>query len=238
MGNVLAIFGRELRGFFGHPTAYVVLTVFLALVAGFGLWFEDVLLAGAASMRRPFFWMAACLLFLVPAVTMRLVAEERRTGTLQLLATLPITSTELVVGKWLAAVALVGVALGLTVTWPIALSQLGPLDWGPVAAGYLGMLLAGAAFAAIGTATSTLTENQVVAFLLAFCACLLPWVVGYAMPLVPGAWAPLVQYLTFEYHFSNLARGVLDTRSVVFFASVVAVALRVAVLTLEHRRLG
>src|SRR5687767_14620075 len=102
--NVLAIFRRELWGFFGHPIAYIVLTLFLLLLSAFTLWFEDVFAAGVASMRGPFFWTAACFLFLIPAVTMRLLAEERRTGSLEILGTLPLTSGEIVTGKWLAAV--------------------------------------------------------------------------------------------------------------------------------------
>lgn len=236
LGPVFAVFAREMRGFFAHPIAYAALTVFLGLLAGFSLWFDDVLLAGAASMRRPFSWMAACLVVLVPAVTMRLLAEERRAGTLQLLLTLPITAAEVVVGKWLAATALVAIALALTCPWPAALWMLGPLDWGPVAAGYLGLLLAGGAFAAIGTAASALSESQVVAFLASCCACLAPWAAGWALPALPAP--DIVQYVTFTYHFSNLARGVIDTRSVVFFAAVAVCALRIAILALEHRRLA
>lgn len=189
-------------------------------------------------MRRPFFWIAAGFVFLIPALTMRLLADERRSGSLQILGTLPVTHAEIVVGKWLAAVVLVAVALGLTATYPIALSRLGDLDWGPVAGGYLGLLLAGAAFAAISVAASALTDSQVVAFLLSLTACLLPWLIGFTLPLVPSSWVPLLEYLAFEYHFSNLARGVLDTRSLVFFATVTAVALRCAVLVLDHRRLS
>jgi ABC-2 type transport system permease protein len=238
VSNVYAIFRRELAGFFGHPLAYIVLTLFVLLLSVFTLWFDNLLATRVASMRGPFFWTAACFLFLVPAVTMRLVAEERRTGSLELLGTLPLTSTEIVVGKWLAAVALIAVGLGLTVSWPIALSMLGDLDWGPVIGGYVGLLLLGSAFAAIGTFTSALTENQVVAFLLSFAACLLPWAFGFFLSMVPGDLVPFVQYLTFEYHFTNLARGVLDSRSLIFYASVCVVGLRLAALVLEQRRLS
>ncbi len=209
----------------------IVLSVFV-------LGFDDVLLGGSVSMRRPFRWMAACFVFLLPAVTMRLLAEEQRTGSMHLLGTLPVTPGEIVVGKWLAAVVLVACALVLTLPIPVVLASLGELDWGPVAGGYLGLLLGGAAFAAIGTATSALTENQIVAFLLAATACLLPALAGAALPLLPTALVPAVEYISFEYHFANLARGVLDSRSVVFFGSVIAVALRMAAALLEHRRLA
>lgn len=238
MANALAICRRELGGYFGHPLAYIVLTLFLGMLAVLTLWFDDVLAGGVATMRRPFFWIAACFLFLVPAVSMRLVAEERRSGSIEMLGTLPLTPAEIIVGKWLAAAILVAVGLSLTLSWPLAMASLGELDWGPVIGGYLGLWLLGAAFTAIGLFASSLTENQVVAFLLATTICALQWAIGFALPLVPGDLVPLVQYLTFEYHFSNLARGVLDSRSVVFYASVIVVALRLATMVLEHRRLS
>ncbi len=215
-----------------------MLGLFVVLAGIFNLWFDDVLLSGTVNMRRPFRWFAACFVFLIPAITMRLVAEEFRSGSIQIVGTLPVTPGELLIGKWLSAVALVAAALMLTLPYPLMLDHLGELDWGPVLVGYLGLLLAGAAFAAIGTMTSTLTDNQVIAFLLAAFACLIPSVTGYALALVPTAWVGLVEYVTFEYHFANLARGVVDTRSLVFFVTVCLGALRLGVAVLEHRRLA
>lgn len=238
MVNVRAILAREVRGAFEQPVAWVALGVFFALIAASTLWFDDMLRSGAASMRRPFGWMAAALIVLVPALTMRLLAEERRSGTLSILSTLPVTPLQIVLGKWLAATALVGVALLGTGSWPLALAMAGPLDPGPVATGYLGLLLVGASFAAIGTATSAVTDSQAVAFLLALCGCLVPWAVGSLLPLFPTGWAPWIEPLTLHHHFAGLARGVLDSRSVVFLGAVVVVALRVAVHALELRRLS
>lgn len=212
--------------------------LFLGLLAVLTLWFEDMFLRGVASMRSPFFWIATCFLFLVPALTMRSIAEERRTGSLEMITTLPITPAELVLGKWLAALTVVAVALSLTLSYPIALSMLGDLDGGPVRGGYLGLLLLGGAFAAIGIAASSATTNQVSAFLGALTVCIVPWLAGFLLPMVPGDWVPVVQYFTFEYHFANLARGVIDTRSVVFFAATITVALHLSVSLLEHRRLS
>ena len=154
MRNVAAVLRRELVGFFGQPLAYVALAIFLAMVAAFTLWFDDVLLSGVANMYIPFRWITVCFLFLVPATTMRSIAEERRTGSLEMIATLPMTPGELVVGKWLAAVVLVASALVLTLGYPFALASLGSLDWGPVLGGYLGLLLVGASFASVGLAAS------------------------------------------------------------------------------------
>jgi ABC-2 type transport system permease protein len=236
--NVWSVFRRELAAYFGHPLAYVALFVYLGLLAAFTLWFDDVLALGVADMRRVFTWMAAGFVFLVPAVTMRLVAEERRSGSLELLATLPLTSTEIIVGKWMAANAIVAAALGLSLSWPVVIARLGALDPGPVAAGYLGLALLGAAFAAIGVFASSITDNQVVAFLVGATLCLLPWAFGFALALVPGWLVPLAQWMTFEYHFGNLARGVLDSRSFVFYGATIVLALRLAIHVLEHRRLA
>ena len=238
MSNVLAIFRREFSAAFDGPLAYIAVTVFLVLVAGFSLFFQDLLAAGVASLRPVFFWTAVFYLLLIPAVTMRLFAKERRTGTLELLVTLPVTETEVVLGKYLAALAMMAVALLLTVPYPLTLSSLGDLDWGATAGGYLGLFLLGAAFTAIGTATSAYTSNQITAFLAALLLGTVPFATGFALDRVPASALPLVQYLSFDYHFNNLARGVIDTRSLVFYASVVAVFLQIAVYGLERRRLS
>lgn len=238
MLHVAAIFRRELSGYFGQPLAYIALTIFLVLLAFPALFLQDVLLAEVASMRTPFFWTGVAFLFLVPALTMRLIAEEARTGSLELVATLPITPTQLVLGKWLAAVAMIAVALLLTLSYPIVLGTLGNLDPYTVVAGYLGMFLLGSAFAAVGVAASALTKYQVLAFLVSFGIIVIPYALGFALDAVDVSYLNVVQYLTFEYHFSNLARGVLDSRSFIFFGGIIAVALRVAVLVLQVRRLG
>lgn len=237
MNNVLTIFRREFSGYFDSPLAYIVVPVFLVLVGGFSLYFQDILASGVASMRPVFFWSAVFFLLLIPAVTMRLFAEERRTGSIEMLSTLPITDAEVVLGKFLAALSLMTGALLLTLTYPITLAQISDIDLGPVAGGYLGLFLLGASFTAIGTAASTMTRNQVVAFLIALVICLVPFASGYALEQVPAAMLPMVQYLSFEYHFNNLSRGVIDSRNLLFYGSVIALFLHVAVFSLERRRL-
>ena len=235
--NVLAIFLREFGSFFDSPLAYIVVPAFLVLVSGFSLFFQDVLGGGVATLRPVFFWSAVFYLLLIPAVTMRLFAEERRTGSIELLVTLPVTEGEVVLGKYLAALALMTLALALTVTWPITMLNLAEPDLGPMVGGYLGLFLLGASFTAIGTAASAFTSNQVVSFLVALLVCLLPFASGYALPQVPTALLPIVQHLSFEVHFNNLARGVLDSRDLLFYGSVVALFLHLAVFALERRRL-
>ncbi len=238
MTNVLAIFRREFWSAFDAPLAYIAVTVFLVLVAGFSLFFQDLLASGVASLRPMFFWSAVFYLLLIPAITMRLFAEERRTGTLELLVTLPVSEGEVVLGKYLSAVALMAVALGLTATFPLSLATLGDLDAGAVVGGYLGLFLLGASLCAIGTAASAYTSSQVVAFLVALLLGTIPFATGFALDRVPAAALPVVQYLSFDYHFNNLARGVIDTRDVVFYGSVIALFLHLAVYGLERRRLS
>ncbi len=238
MGHVFAIFRREFASYFDSPLAYIVIPAFLGLVGGFSLFFQDILAARVATMRTVFFWSAVFFLLLIPAVTMRLFAEEKRTGSLELLATLPVTEGQMVLGKYLAALALMTSALALTITYPLTLGQLGELDPGPVIGGYLGLFLLGAALTAVGTAASASTNNQVVAFLVALVLCLIPFASGYALSRVPAELLPIVQYLSFEYHFNNLARGVIDSRNIIYYLSISGLFLHFAIFQLERRRLG
>lgn len=237
MRTTVAIARQQLRQLFGGPLAWGALALFLAWLALTTLWVDDVLLAGISSLRRPLFWMAAGFTVLAPALTMRSIAEDRRSGALQLVGTWPIGPGELVVGRWLGAVGVLAVGLALTAPWPLALAALGPLDPGPVAAGYAAVLLFGAACAAVGVAASAWTSHQVLAFLAAFALLLAPWSLGLVVGSLPAGLAWL-EWLTPQLHLDRLIRGVVDLRSVVALASVAAVALRVAVLALEHERLG
>ncbi|MBM4390734.1 MAG: ABC transporter permease [Deltaproteobacteria bacterium] len=256
MRNVLAIARRELGAYFDSPLAYVIVTIYAVLVGGFALWFDDVFAAGVVSLRSVFFWSALFLVLLVPAVTMRLFAEEYRTGSIELLATFPITEGELVLGKWLAAVSLVGIGILATLSYALTLAVLGVpegagagnflvrlvnesgLDPGEVACGYLGLLLLGAAIAGLGTAASALTNSQIVAFLGALVVSLFPFALGSFLDKVPAGLVPLAQFLALNTHFNNLARGVIDLRDLVYCGSVAALGLHVAVYALERRRLG
>lgn len=235
--NVLAIYQRELRSYFDGSLAYLVLPIFWGLVAVFSLFFQDILEMGRLEMRVVFFWMAFFFLILIPALTMKSFAEEKRTGSIEMLVTLPVKDEEIVLGKYLAALSVVFLALLLSLTYPISLSGLGDLDWGPVIGGYIGLFLLGAAFSAIGIAMSALSNSQVMAFLLSLTIGIIPFATGYALNQVPADMLPVVQYLTFEYHFSNLAKGVIDTRNLIFYGSVVALFLHFAVFQLEQRRL-
>jgi ABC-2 type transport system permease protein len=238
MTIVWTIFLRELRAYFDGVLALLIIPIFLGMVGVFSLFFQDVFAAGFIDLRSVFFWMALFFLLLIPALTMRSFAEEKRTGTIEMLATLPISEEQLVIGKFLSALVVVGMALLLSLTYPLSLARLGDLDWGVVLGGYLGLFFMGAALTAIGIAMSASTKSQVIAFLAALTIGLLPFATGYALARVPVDILPVVQYLTFEYHFSTLAKGIIDTRSLIFYGSIVAVFLHFAVFQLEQRRLS
>jgi ABC-2 type transport system permease protein len=237
VANTLAIARKELRGFFDAPVAYIVVVVFL-LVAGW-MSFGPLFLLGRADLRSFFapspFSPSMLLVILAPAVTMRLVAEERKSGTLELLTTMPVTDAQVIGGKFLAALGLLAVALGLTVAYPISVAALGPLDWGPVVAGYVGMLLFTAALAAVGLACSALTESQIVAFIVGFIVCAVLYYVYWLQFFLPASLAPVAEYLSVSFHLDNMARGVIDTRDVIYYLSVAGGALFLAVRTLARR---
>ena len=237
MNEFYAMYMRELKSYFDSSLAYLLIPIFLGLVGVFSLFFQDIFAMGLLDMRTVLFWMSLFLLLLIPAVTMRSFAEEKRTGSIEMLVTLPVSEDQMVLAKYAAAMSVVVLAIVLSVTYPISLSQLGDLDWGMVWAGYIGLICMSAAFTAIGIAMSTMTNSQVVAFLFSFAIGVLPFALGYTLHRVPANLLPVVQYMTFEYHFSNLAKGILDSRSVVFYGSVVAVFLHVAVFRLEQSRL-
>ena len=235
--HIAAIYRRELSSTFDSPLAYIVIPVFLALVGGFSLYFQDLLGNGIATMRPVFFWSSVFMLLLIPAVTMRLFAEEHRTGSIELLVTLPVGEPAIVLGKFLAAFTLVTTAIMLTATYPVTLMMLSSVDPGPIVGGYIGLLGLGAAFTAIGTAASVGTRNQIVAFLVALGLCIIPFASGFALASVPPSILPIVQFLSFEAHFDNLSRGVIDSRDLIFYGSIVGLFLHFATFRLERMRL-
>jgi len=237
MRNVVSVARRELRAYFDSPVAYIVIVSFLA-VAGW-MFFSTLFLMGRADMRPFFapspFSPSMLLVILAPAITMRLIAEERKSGTIELLLTMPMRDSEIVIGKFLAAVALVAVALLLTLAYPLTVSSLGALDWGPVVAGYVGMLLFASTLLAIGILCSALTENQIVAFIVAFLISGVLYYVYWLQFFMPPALAPMIEFLSVSFHLDNMARGVVDSRDVVYYLSVTAGALFVATYTLGRR---
>ena len=225
MPAALAIARRDLKTFFASPIAYVVFGVFL-LVGGY-LFFGPLFLSGRASMRSYFSLAPVLFVVFIPALTMRLLAEERKSGTLELLLTLPVRDGDVVLGKFLASLAMVAVGLLCTLPYPISLSRLAvtPFDWGAVAAGYFGLLLMASSFLGLGLWASAMSRNQIVGFIVGLVVCFAFYFVDKFAALFPEQIASVLQYLSVDYHFENIARGVLDTRDLLFYGSLTTIAL-------------
>ena len=218
--NILTVFKREFLSFFNSPVAYIVITAFL-LFSGW-LFFQQFFLMGQASMRPFFALIPVLFIFFAPAITMRLVAEERKTKTISLLMTLPLGNAEIILGKFLAAVALLGVGLLLTLPYALTVASVGMLDWGPVWGGYFGALLMGAAYLAVGMFCTSLTSNQIVAFILGLGICFVFFIIDKILMFLPEKLATAFEYLSVDYHFHNIARGVIDLRDIVFYLSFIS----------------
>ncbi len=242
MRATLAIFRRELRGYFITPVAYVFIVIFLFLNGMFTFYLGDFYERGQADLQPFFIWHPWLYLFLVPALGMRLWAEERRTGTIELLMTLPVSATQAVLGKFLAAWVFTGIALALTFPVWLTVNYLGDPDNGVIVAGYLASLLMAGAFLAISGCLSALTKNQVIAFVVAVVVSFLFTVSG--MPLVLdffSAWAPqalvdTIASFSFLGNFSDMTRGVIDLRHIVFFGSLIVLWLFANVIAIDHIR--
>lgn len=231
MSNLLIIARRELAGYFATPVAYVFIVVFLVLNAALTFFLGNFFDRGQADLQSFFMWHPWLYLFLIPAVTMRLWAEERRQGTIELLLTLPVTLAEVVIGKFLAAWAFTAVALVLTVPIWITVNVLGDPDNGVIVAGYIGSLLMAGAFLAIGAAISSLTKNQVIAFVLAAAVCFVftvagsPVVLGFFSGWAPAGLVELIASFSVMSNFQSIQRGVFDVASLVFYLSTIALFL-------------
>ncbi len=230
MNKTLAVARRELGALFNSPMAYIVVVTFL-LVSGWML-FSTLFLSERAELRAFFspslFSPAFLLVLLAPAVSMRLLAEEHRSGTLELMASLPVRDVQVVLGKFLAAWGLMAVALLVSTLFALSVAWVGDLDWGPVVSGYLGMLLFVGAMLAIGLMCSAWTKNQIVAFIIALLIGASLYVLNWLSLFVPTAFAPFVESVSSSAHLSNMARGVIDSRDVLYFLSLMAAALLVA----------
>lgn len=234
MRNTWLFCQRELRSYFNSPVAYILLSIFI-FVTGF-FFTSSLFLMGQASMRPLFALVPVVFLFFVPGITMRLLAEEKRSGSIELLVTLPTRDWEIVIGKFLAAWLLILSALALTSVFTFTVSLIGDLDGGETAAGYLGLALLGGAFAAIGTWSSSLTRNQIVALIIGLAVIAALTLIGDLLPILPLSLAPVLQFLSVSYHFENIARGVLDTRDLIFYFSLIFFMLYLAHNTLESRK--
>ncbi len=234
MTPALVISRREVRTYFNSPVAYIVVPVFV-IITGY-LFFTQLFLEKQADMRGFFNIMPLLFMFMIPAITMRLLADEKSSGTLELLITMPVRDWEVVVGKFLAAMALLCTAIGLTLVFAITVKSLGPLDRGPAIGGYLGLVLMGGAYVAIGVMASALTRNSIVSFIVAFAISFALYLLGRLTQFLPQSLQKLVAFLSIDGHFENIGRGVVDSRDVIYYLSVMTVCLLIATLSLESRR--
>lgn len=241
MNQILSIFTREFSGYFSTPIAYVFIVIFLFLNGVFTFFLGDIYARGQADLEPFFTWHPWLYLFLVPALAMRLWAEERRVGTVELLMTLPVTVWQIVLGKYFAAWAFTGIALALTFPVWITINYLGDPDNGVVVAAYIGSFMMAGAYLAIGSCISALTKNQVIAFVVAVVVCFLFTITG--LPMVThlfSAWAPqavieTIGSLSFITNFQNISRGVIDVSNLVYFASMIVFWLFVNTLVIDNR---
>lgn len=232
--NTLAIAERELKSFFVSSIAWIIAAAFMAMS---GFLFSVILLnSNEASLRFLISNLSVILLFVAPFLTMRLLSEEIRLGTVELLLTNPVRDLEVVLGKFLGAMGFVLVMLVLTLYFPALLFVFGSPDPGPIATGYLGVLLQAAAFVSIGLAISSTTENQIVAAFLTFAINLILWLSESISQFVGKPLDAVMKYLSITTHFQDFSRGVIDTSHVIFFLSVVAASLFLTYLSLQSRR--
>ncbi|MCG8543157.1 MAG: ABC transporter permease [Alphaproteobacteria bacterium] len=244
MRNIRIIAKRELGSYFGTPLAYVFIVIFLAMTGAMTFYLGGFLFQGRANLEPFFLYHPWLYLLLVPAVAMRLWAEERKTGTIENLMTLPVSTVEAVLGKFLAAWAFCGVALMLTFPIWITVNVLGDPDNGVIVASYVGSFLMAGAFLAIGSCMSALTKNQVIAFIIAATACFLFTMSGLDLVLnFFRAWAPewLVETIasfSFLTHFNAVTQGLIELRDLVFFVSLIAFWLFANVVVVDLKKAG
>jgi len=252
MRNLWIICRKELNSYFASPIAYILLILF-GVIFGYFFWtaLRFFVLTGIESQMRgqnfpmnlneqiirPLLSNVAVIgLFFIPMITMRLFAEEKRTGTIELLATSPVRDGEIIVGKWLASLILYSCLLLFTAVNFAFLFKYGNPDWTPLAIGYLGLLLQAGALLAIGTFISTLTKNQIVAGTATFGICILLWVIGWIGEFETATWARVLSYFSVVVHFETFARGVLDTKDAVFYAAVIFTGLFFTARSMESLR--
>ncbi|MGC9399940.1 MAG: Gldg family protein [Anaerolineae bacterium] len=237
MRQILAITRKELRGYFGSPLALIFVGAFLAVTLFTFFWVDAFFARGIADVRPLFRRMPVLLIFLVAALTMRQWSEEQHSGTLEILMTLPVSSIRLVMGKFLAVVALVALALGLTIFLPITVSLLGNLDWGPVVGGYMASLLLAAAYAAIGLFLSSRTDNQIVALISTALVCGLFYLIGSGgvTDFFGQTLGDIFRALGVSSHFESIERGVIDVRDIFYYLTLTGLFLTLNVLSLKAK---
>jgi ABC-2 type transport system permease protein len=231
---------RELNSFFDSLLAYILLIAFLGF-SGLFTWLigSDIFLVKQASLQSFFGVAYWSLFFFIPALTMRLIAEERNSGTLELILTKPVSDWQLVLGKFLSTLLLILISLALTLPYYITVASIGPVDHGAVWTGYLGLLLMSASYISIGLFASSITTNQIVAFLLALLmGIFFHLLFGILARSFPGFIGTLLSYLSLDTHYESITRGVVDTKDIIYFASVIFIGLFASETAISNRNIS
>ena len=234
MRQVRHIFKKEFKSYFVSPIAYIVIGIFLLVTGWF--FFTPFFLLNQANLRNFFALLPVVFSFVVPAVTMRLFSEELSVGSYEILLTMPVTILDIVLGKFLASVVFVAAMLIPTVAYPITVSFLGQLDWGPVVGGYIGAVLLGGAFSAIGLFASSLTRNQIIAFIVGMAICFGLTLIDKVLFFLPQSLLGILGYLGADFHFQNISKGIVDSRDILYFFSVCFVGLYGTHLAMQEKR--
>jgi ABC-2 type transport system permease protein len=224
---------KEFRSYFVSPIAYIVISIFLLVTGWF--FFTPFFLFNQANLRNFFGLLPTVFAFVVPAVTMRLFAEELNVGSYETLLTMPVSFRDVILGKFLAAVVFVAAMLIPTLAYPVTVAALGALDWGPVLGGYLGALLLASAFAAAGVFASSLTRSQIVAFIIGMAICFVLTLIDQMVFFLPRGLVGFFSYLAADVHFQNISKGILDTRDILYFLSLCFLGLYGTNLVLSAR---
>jgi ABC-2 type transport system permease protein len=234
MSSAGHILKKDFRVYFVSPIAYIVISIFLILSGWF--FFSTFFLFNQAEMRNFFSLLPIIFSFVVPAVTMRLFAEELNTGSYELLLTMPVSVKDVVVGKFLSSVAFVAIMLVPTLSYAVFISFNGDLDWGAVLGGYLGAILLGAAFCSIGLFASSVTKNQIIAFIIGMSICFALTLIDKMLFFLPESLIGILQFLGADYHFQNFSRGIVDSRDILYFLSVCFVMIYATYLVIQEKK--
>ncbi len=233
MRQVGHIFKKEFAVYFMSPIAYIVMSIFLVVTGWF--FFTTFFLYNQANLRNFFVLLPIIFSFVVPAVTMRLFSEELNVGSHEILFTMPVTFADVILGKFMAAVVFLVTMLIPTIAYPITVSFLGQLDWGPVVGGYIGAILLAAAFSGIGLFASSLTRNQIIAFIVGMAICFSLTLIDKMLFFLPQSLLAVLEYLGADFHFENISKGIIDSRDIVYFLSVTFVGLYGARLAIGQK---
>ncbi|MBU1170541.1 MAG: ABC transporter permease subunit [Proteobacteria bacterium] len=234
MQQIKHIFYKELKDYFTSPIAYIVISIFLLVTGWF--FFMAFFLSNQASLRSFFSLLPFTFAFVIPAVTMRLFSEEMSIGSYEVLMTLPVSLSDIVVGKFLAGSAFVAAMLLPTLAYPLTISFVGNLDWGPVVGGYLGAFFLGSAYTAVGLFASALTRNQIIAFIIGVLVCFSLTLVDKMLFFFPQSIVQVVGYIGADFHFQNISKGIVDSRDILYFASVIFISLYGSALAMTEKK--